>query len=356
MNKYVFKMMITLMIGLFVMGGIDAYGQLNVPVEGGAIDLAISNDTIITLRERGFDSAGEDKSASTEARDFVMVGSKMHYFIMPDQSFNSVYFRQDDWQATNWTKSWFDWFIPPNAKGYKFVNTNLVEKPSEIPLANTEQVEPTSPWIIVEWGTVGPSEIVVREFPELLFTGGSECSGTEPAEIPIMVINEPTIKFTKEGALFENSFCVPSFVDSEGDPAPYPMKFPVSVTTESPMDGNINVITVYYDLIIRNLTTNDEELKPDQKGFVTVVSSTPKNETDGRIETTIIGNLVIEATEHGHHEVTITKITDYIAEKCEMDIPVVTASVQANITNIFTFSVMPQPRRGRIFHVPNRFR
>jgi hypothetical protein len=156
------------------------------------------------------------------------------------------------------------------------------------------------------------------------------------------VISKPEVKFVAQGAIGEEVFelleCIP--VDEQDEPFSVIVNFPITVQTES------SQVEVDYELVFIDLE-GTRTSRPDVSNTrITVVSTTSAEGI-----TTITGSLSLTITEYGMYEMTVTKVTDRIARKCETEGIV----VAANNANVFTYTVIPQPRAGRTFHVPNNF-
>ena len=342
-------MMMTLMIGLFVLGGVSAFGQLAENPSDKKIVLE-SKD----LYEHGYnkDNATSDTPAEGEARDFVMVGSIMPYFIMPDRNYNPAYFNQQNYNATNLTRSWFDWVIPATATSHTFMTPNDVARPPNGAL--NQVATATSPWVSVTWGnTPGDTELTVSEFPEMLFTG-SACVNTGLVRIPVSIIARPTMTFRQVGAplAYADFACVEKVGDGVGDnDDPFEINFPVTGFTQS------SDLQVAYSLQIYEFdgTTPHSVLSDPIEGIFKTADMTTGTTTTPHgpnIVQTPVTALKYDATVYGVYALTISTITDHISEKC--GITGITAPT-AGGANVFRFTVIPQPKAGRTYHVPNNF-
>ena len=352
-------MMMTLMIGLFVLGGVSAYGQL------------AENPATVVLPDDPAASEPKTKTlyesvATNEARDIVMVGSTMPYFIMPDVSFNFAYFNEAQnpkgYEGTEKTRSWFDWEFPAGAS-HMFVNPNNVLRPPVItdpadypfnPVYELKGSEAgTSPWIRVTWGDPGDTYLKVREFPEMLFTSPA-CKSTDTVTIPISVIAQPTMAFMSVGPAdkpFSFFACVPNVNATN----PYTINFPVEGFTQS-SDLKVTYTLQVYELdglTLRRTASGTFGTAADSDDKMT--AGTKTNPYSDTIEETPITSLDYVTNEYGVYVLSINKITDLISIKCDIDI---TAGIEENDTitaNVFTFNVIPQPKAGRTYHIPNSF-
>jgi hypothetical protein len=317
MNKF---FVTTLMIGGFLIGATNSYAQL----VDDPVDKKVELDAK-DLYEHGYNKDNAvSQDLPREARDSVMVGSTMNYFVMPDRNYNSDYYAQgQDYMATGLTKSEFVWAVDAAS----FAASITAQNPNGTG---------TSPWVKIVWGTTrGNAKITIEEVP-VGVTGS--CSGEE-AEIPVTVISKPEIGFTDQAdqgdpPKFEIVEC--QAADGSGNLVGYSLSLPVTVTTES------CEIKVKYTLVHTPL---GGVAQPSVEGTVqmTIVSEV----NDGGIKT-VTGILSIPVTLHGTYEVTIEEMTDRIARKCD-----VLGNVLA--ADEFTYSVLPQPAKPRPFHVPNNF-
>lgn len=302
MNKYFFKPFFILVSGMLLMSMSQAFGQLILDDDPSGKNLPLDSKTLF---EHGYNKDNVSAKDSREDVDTVMVTSVMNYFVMPDTSYNKSYFEQSNYEATNLTKSLFEWTIG-NSSSFTHQSANSTS---------------TSPWIKVTWGsTLGKTTIKVKEAPQGLTS--PTCEGDE-TEIDVYVIAQPTIGYNSTD--FETSDCYT--VINVGS-AYY--DFPVSVTTSS-SQVLVNVSIVKKDLDGNILGTYTENDVP--------VSS---------------GTFHLEFSDYGSggygiYEVTITKITDHIARKCDVE-----GLITSN-EDVFTYSVMPQPKTGTIYHIPNNY-
>lgn len=258
-----------------------------------------------TLYEHGYN---KDNTSSAdvprEDRDTVMVNSVMNYFVMPDTYYNKDYFQQNDYKQTSSTKSKFEWTV---AAG----NT-----------AAPQNANPTgtSPWIKITWGTTtGATDITVKEIPQTIVCDGEE------ATIPVYVIAKPTIGFNQTGtpAGYTASGCY--------NDATKVGSYNASLTVTS---GSSQVLVDY--------TVEKTDL---YTGVTTVVATV----TDAPLAVGTNSPLTVNFTDYGDYKITVTKITDRIARKCDM-----LGDINAG-QDIFTYSVLPQPKAGKTYHIPNNF-
>jgi hypothetical protein len=287
---------VALITGIFLAGMTHSYGQISDKPNNNNLSLDGK-----TLYEHGYNSTGQD--TSREDRDSVMVTSVMNYFVMPDKNYNAGYYAQTGYAATNLTSSNFVWTVP-GASG-TFV--------PQIPNPTTG----TSPWIKVTWIATGITTIKVKEEPQGL---AGSCD-SEETEISVVVIPKPTIGFNQTGTppAYAASDCY-----SDADIATAAYDFPITVTTSSSQ--------VLIDYSIK---------KTDLAGAVTTTPVTGAPVTSGTLRLTF--------SDYGEYEVTITRITDRIARKCDVEGDILTGA------DVFTYNVMPQPKTGPVFHIPNNF-
>ena len=255
-----------------------------------------------TLYEHGYNSSGVD--SPREDIDTVMVGSVMNYFVMPDKNYNTAYFGQGSYAATNLTSSEFEWIVG-NSSSFTPQSANTTG---------------TSPWIKVTWGsTTGATTIKVKEAPQDV---DISCVA-EDTEIDVFVIAQPTIGYNLAGYAASQCYNTTAVADADYD-------FPVSVITSS-----------------SQVLVNVSVVKKDLDG--TVLGTYPKTNVP-----VASGAFHLEFNDfasggYGIYEVTITEMTDRIARKCDV-------SGIINLgENVFTFSVMPMPKTGPVYHIPNDF-
>ena len=304
------------------------------------------------LYEHGY-NAEAVKSGAIDARevvDSVMVTSVMNYFVMPDKYFNTAYFKQDDYGKTNLTHSLFDW---------KMYNGNLTAIASETPIANpsiayqSDNHTKTSPWIKVTWGaTAGKFTLAMKETPQGVL---GACEGL-PALIPVVVINKPSIKFDKdfgdEDALFLTD-CVDPDDETNGwkGLTDRIINFPVNVTTES---GNVRVD---YDLVFTPLGGGSPiTFSNVTDKWVSVSQTGGKSELPLKIDIAALktAGLPADAPAFGSYSIEITRITDHVGRKCDVDGIVDDGGGKIN-ESMFTYIILPRPTPGRTYHVPNFF-
>ena len=288
--------------GIFLMIGVlSAWGQ-------------IPNDPPsknITLDSKVLYEHGYNKDFTTtpdvprENVDTVMVTAVMNYFVMPDVYWNSAYFLQSNYNATNLTTSRFDWSVT--------LGTAVAQSPNPTG---------TSPWVKITWGnTVGSANITAQEVPQGITDPA--CEG-QPTTIPIQVIAKPTIRFTQVGTppVYQASEC---YTPASVAGAFY--DFPITVTTSS------NEVLINYTVEKTDLLT----------GAVTTTTATNIAVLTGT------GVFRVMFSEYGQYKVTITEITDRIARKCDL-----TGDILAGADE-FIFRALPSPQPSGIYHIPNNF-
>ena len=293
------KLLIVFTLGLLLKGiAFQTFGQISDTPSGNSITLDKN------LYEHGYNSSSAGAVDSPrEDIDTVMVGSSMNYFVMPDKNFNAAYYGQSSYAATASTSSRFDWTIG-NSSGFTHQTANTTG---------------TSPWIKVTWGTsTGSTSVAVQEVPQ----GLPVTCVSVPTTIPVWVIAKPNIGFTQVGSVYADSYCYDATTLAS---ARY--DFPVGLTTSS------SQVLVDVTIVQKDLTSG-----------ATLATTTETNVpvASGAFRLNFLGG-------YGAYEVTITKITDRIARKCE-----VVGDINAGQT-LFTYSVIPQPETGTIYHVPNNF-
>ena len=299
-----------------------------------------------TLYEHGYNKANISAKDAREAVDSVMVTSTMNYFVMPDKYFNTDYFKQNDYGATNLTHSKFNWNM--------YTGNLSAIPPSATPLASpsiTHSVvnsNGTSPWVKVTWNTVGEFTLSMKETPQGVL---GACDGL-PALIPVVVINKPKIKFDTQYAEGDDLFLT-ECVDPEDKKDGWDglnnriINFPVMVTTES---GNVRVD---YDLIFTPLGGGS----PITFSNVTdkwVSTSTKELPLEIDIAALKAKGLPDNTPAFGSYHIEITRITDHIGRKSNVD-GIVDIGEGDIKENMFTYIILPRPTPGRTYHVPNFF-
>jgi len=295
MNKFCIKKLTVIILGIF--SGISfTFGQTITDTPSGN-NLSLGGKT---LYEHGYNSNG--LNLPREATDTVMVTSVMNYFVMPDKNYNQAYYAQNNYAATNLTESKFEWIVA-NGSSIATQTPNSATTPG------------TSPWIKVTWGaTLGATTIKVKEVPQGITTN---CESAETT-IDVFVIARPTIGFTQIGSAYVDSDCYTNAANVS-------YNFPVAVNTSS------NQILVNYRLETTGLSG----------GTPTITNITDVPVTSGILR--------LAFSDYGHYKVTITKITDRIARKCDVE------GTISSGADVFTYSVLPQPETGPVYHVPNNF-
>ena len=333
---------IALFAGLALAGTFtfSAMAQLTNPPAGGNVTVTTETGD---PPHKGVLKERTDPPAAGEARDIVMIGSTMNYFVMPDRNYNPLYFAQPNvegsWANTNLTKSIFDWRMVDGANaavttgfGFEFKNPNET-------LVNPTDDEGTSPWAKIEWNTLGTFSIQIRELPEAL--KGTDCyDNIEPAVIPITVIDLPNIAFDEVDGSLDVLVCDPLDDLHEAE-------FPITVQTyffDATMNDKIWVTYTVTRTSVDGTEDTDYDNDGDDVEIEMVVEGTPG--AGGLI--TLKGFIPLEIEEHGFYEVTIISVVDHIGRKCD----VVSEDVIEN-RDVFTYAVLDAPKPGRTFHVPN---
>ena len=301
-------------LGLFLLGAVKAQDPEFVKMGTGASDPV--------YYQHGYNKdSGNAIDTPREDRDSVMVGATMHYFVMPDLSYNSAYATSaasGDFSNTNLTTSTFEWTVPTSGSSAVFVNPNSKDGS-------------TSPHVTIAWtaASAEPSTDTIRivetptEYNGVPLSSTSVCIGKE-SKIPVTVIPKSVIEFGEDNGLREIYTCL-SFDLSDGTTHPV-LDFPLTVATK--VAGNKGIKVKY--------TIQKDTGSPS-----------------GAIEVGLadITKLPIKVDDYGVYTVTITEITDPIARKCNLTGTVTDASNK----NVFKYAVLPQPQPGKTYHVPNNY-
>ena len=296
MNKFFLKPLIVLVAGMFLTNVTPIFGQISDTPTGKNISLDSK-----TLYEHGFNKDNLTAPPSDrEIRDSVTVGAVMNYFVMPDKNYNAAYFAGGSYAATNLTTSQFNWTVG---------NGSAIAPQA----ANTTG---TSPWVKVTWAApLGATTVKVKEAPQ----GLSGTCDSQETTIDIEVIAKPTVAFTGKSGLFEDSDCYDETALGSG----IAYDFDLTVSSQSSQ------------LLVSYTVTKDGLAYPSLNG-----TNVPVTMAGGKI--------ALNFTEYGAYEVTITEITDRIARKCD-----VVGDIGSE--NVFSYTIMPQPQTGPIYHIPNNF-
>ena len=303
MNKYFFRQLTVLILGLLLTNVAQTFGQLSDTPPDNKVDVPTTSPESPhkgALYEHEYYSGGQD--ATREEVDSVMVTSVMNYFVMPDKNYNTAYFAQSSYTATNLTSSEFVWTVTGGTAGTAVAQTPNI-------------ATGTSPWVKITWNTVGDVTLTVQEVPQ----GADVSCVASETEIDVAVIARPTIEY-RGGNTASACYDDTNVATAEFD-------FPVTFNTSSSqglVDVTITKDGVAYD------TVTDVEI---EDGVFNLKFS--DYGTGG----------------YGTYVVTITKVTDRIARKCDV-LGIVNDTSGANV---FTYSVLPQPKTGPIYHVPNLF-
>ncbi len=313
MSKSVKKWSI-ITLGLFLLAAVNVWGQ--------------DPTGPITLDKNGYYQHGYPGGPDNprEARDSVMVGSTMRYFIMPDKFYNKDYYDTNggDYTKTNLTKSQFAWTVPSTGTFGAFQNANITN---------------TSPYVTITWNTpsaVTPVDTIrmtetPKEYNGIAIPTGAVCVGTE-AKIPVTVIPKPSVMFGDVSGSKTVAQCAAIVT---GDETTYPVyNFPlVPASTESgAVISKANGVVVTY-----TITKDGTEGSDITEKFVSANTATAQ--------------LALKFSGYGTYVITIKSITDRIAVKCGVTGDNI-SSTPAN--NQFTYMVLPQPKPGPTYHIPNK--
>lgn len=275
------------------------------------------------LYQHGYNKGGSSIDTPREDRDSVMVGSTMPYFVMPDATYNAAYIASaasGSYAQTNLTTSKFTWTPPANGSFVSFVNPNSKD-------GNT------SPHVMIKWNTrsANPSTDTIRVVETPTEYNGqaitNSCPGPE-VKVPVTVINKSTVQFGLQNGVREASNCWkfdPAAPNSSSNVYPS-FDFPLTLTTE--VAGNRGVKVKY-----------------------TVKKDAGSESADIEVNVTDITKLPVTFNDFGVYTVKITEITDPISRKCSITGDISTTATE----NVFTYIVLPQPKSGATYHIPNNF-
>jgi hypothetical protein len=293
----------------------------------------------VTIDTRVHYQHGNNKDFTTgtpdlprEARDSVMMGATMHYFVMPDTAFNRAYANAGKADADNWiggtasTKSSFAWSITPA--------TPIGTVTPVLPNSGTS----TSPHVTILWTGVSaatPVDTIVfvetpKEYKGVALPAGSVCDGN-PVKIPITSIHQPNVMFgVNENSTRDTVVCAESNVGIK-------LNLPLAGLGAG---GN-------YGSVISEASgvTIDYTIAKDGGTPVAETAKFPSLKTAAY-------RWKLPVSDYGVYEIVITKITDRIATKCNItdnNVSLTTAD------NTYTYVVMPKPASGPTYHIPNNF-
>ncbi|MDR0769428.1 MAG: hypothetical protein LBE71_05980 [Dysgonamonadaceae bacterium] len=311
------KSFFSIILGLVAAGGISL---AQAPPE--SVELVTGKNHYQHGHNAAFPSTG-NKDTPREDKDSVMIASTMHYFVLPAEDFNSAYYSgaaaaQPPWTNTNETKSQFVWKLK-NSFG--------------TPAAVNQNSTGTSPHVTVQWSAIGEVELKLVEEPKEYkgITLSSVVCPSDTVRIPVIVIHQPSVKFGQVNSTYTDSKCV----DDPNTNIKLPL-IPATVT------GNFGA----------NISDADE---------VTISYTISKNGATATPATATFPNLrvaskdwEIPVTDWGKYEVTITAITDRIAQKCNIT-TTSDAHIGTSAERTFTYLVVPKPVPGPRYHIPNRY-
>ena len=342
--------------------------------------------TMVEVTATSGDPAHKNKlhdvpTTGREVRDSVTVTSVMSYFVMPDRFFNPAYFGQANYSKTDLTHSQFNWRM---YSGYvtvaELTGATLATAGIAPQEANTTN---TSPWVKVTWpAEPGQFTLTMAEKPQGVL---GDCDG-EPALIHVAVIAKPTIRFADgtgyggdptdpcdDSELFLTVCTDPDGTPDTTNPSrdienwngrdPRTIMFPVEVTTES---GNVRVD---YNLKFTPLGGNTPIIftKRESQLVSAGTKELPLNIVHADIVTAAAGVTGVTFTTttpaYGSYEIEIVRINDHVGRKSGVDGYVFTGKdsklgdpgTPCGSKNVFTYIILPKPKPGRTFHVPNAF-
>jgi hypothetical protein len=263
------------------------------------------------LFEHGYTSAG-DPAPATEAIDSVTVGSTMPYFIMPDVNYNSTYFAQSSYSATDLTESTFNWTISKSATGTI--------------AAKAKNDTDTSPWVEIKWNDTDLVNVTMIEESQ-----SGSCT-SDPVVIPVQVIQKPEIKFGEISGERKFTECVPTL-------GAHSYAFPVVPLTNAVISESWDVF-VTYDVTFTPL--NGIPGSP-QSGTAPV--------SNGSFT---LDELVLD--DYGTYTIVITGISDKTSKKCTFEGGETAFNLSNNIADeTFAYTMLPKPQPGKAYHVPNKY-
>ena len=229
---------------------------------------------------------------AAEIRDSVTITSVMKYFVLPDPTVSPDYSTSDLLNFTD-VNSTFQW--------------SLTNDPSTIGTTDGS----TTPVVTVTWSSLGVDTLKALEVP----TWSAACAGTG-TEIPVAVIEKPTIAFSPRNSVYADSAC---YTQAQVD-------LGVSITFDMSVFTRSWLVEVDYEV-----TRNGSAYSSLDDTAVSIVDD----------------EITITFPDYGRYEITLTKVTDNISRK---------SSVDGDITAVgekFTYVVMPPVETGPIYRLPN---
>ncbi|MDR1154107.1 MAG: hypothetical protein LBL04_05300 [Bacteroidales bacterium] len=252
----------------------------------------------ITIDSKDYYQHGYNKDGGPglpqEVRDSVTVTSTVKYFVLPDPAVSPEY----------------KYDTPSNTVDFSKVNSTFAWS-----LINSRGTAAgTTPIVSVTWNTTGIDSLKVKETPK---TG--TCAGKETT-IPVAVIAKPEIGFNPNGGLYSDGACYAQTQVTAG------IDYPFAVT----------------------LTTQSSQVLVDYTVTKDGTDYSPLNGTDVPVSVTG-GNITLHFTDYGKYVITVTKVTDRVSRKSEVEGVITPAGKQ------FEYDVMKPVQTGPIYRIPNNY-
>lgn len=296
------KFKFTVILTLLVMVSIDGWGQ--------ASSLSVNSET---LARAGYNAAGVDKSANTEARDSVTTGSTTRYYVVPDASANTLY----TGVLTGTLTSGFKWNVnTKTGTADTLTSGNAINAVGAFGSFTNYRG--------ITWAGIGTLNLTVQEI------SAAGCGGT-PTTIPISIVAAPTVA--------------------------YPTATGVEDTCFSGTAGSLNIqvtkrFYVNYTTPIPGPSTQDIQIKVNisrNNGGTPAVVATGLDVTFTRTSSTSGYFTIPNTTEFDYFDrytITLASVSDRISRKGNFWNP-------ATGNTDFTYHVYPVPTTGTIYHLPN---
>jgi hypothetical protein len=293
----------------------------------------------------GYNKGSLTKKDPNEDPDSVMVGATMHYFVMPDTSFNREYgkilaAKGDTVAKTTETASKFTWSSTLTTGAITPINPNSTTS--------------TSPHVTVEWTNEGagtlkmvenPKEYKGKALPATILQNPGACKGERT--ISVEVIKQPLIEFGTVQQKREDGRCE--------DGSNTIIELPLNVTTY--VKATQELVKVYFTVQRENGVDYFDATNGKTPGVHEAdVTLDATNRAKGTFTFDLSTAKNYDATKiYDVYKITIVGISDRISRKCNIQNASGTLALP-NVTNgVFTYVLMTAPKPGEMYHIPNNY-
>ena len=285
-----------------------AYGQQPEPI-------TVTSDGK-TYYQHGYNKTGDgktDQSDGWEARDSVTVTSFMKYFVLPDKTVSPDY---NPTTGAGTLNSKFMWEIIGDP-----ATTGEIKSGNE------------TPWVTIEWKTVGVDTVKVNEVPET----GAACPGGGKSVMPVAIIAKPVLGFlpTATEPFYRDSICKTQ-AEIDAPPAGITVKFPMHVATSSSQVQASYTVT------------------KDGVAFSTLDGADVPIPLTGEDA----NKLTITFPEYGLYVITLTEVTDRVSRNSFDSEGYIKGDLlddKTTASKSFTFHLMRPVKTGPIYRLPNNY-